>query len=142
MSVPCPKCGHDPSARVVGSWSFWCDREIESLNAHRVNAGAKWQQAAYRRDRDAWQLWMRFGMFSQKILNAKAKRRVKIVRQYSGRQRAFDKDNLAGGCKQLVDAMVRAALLVDDSERWCEIEYVQRKADKSGTWILVEEIES
>lgn len=39
--------------------------------------------------------------------------------------RKLDQDNLAGGCKALVDALVKAELLVDDSCDWVVLEYCQ-----------------
>lgn len=143
--VACERCGHDPSARVVASWSFFVDKEVESLNAHRVNAGAKWQQAAYRRERNNWSSWMMLCKSNERVPTATAKRRVRLVRQYTGRQRAFDRDNLIGGMKPCVDAMVRAGILAGDAEQWAEIDYAQRKGgpnERSGLWVIVEELEA
>lgn len=36
-----------------------------------------------------------------------------------------DYANLVGGCKGLVDALVTAGLLVDDSEKWVKVRYGQ-----------------
>lgn len=139
----CQRCGHDPDARIAARWSFFVDKEVQSLNAHHVNAGAKWQQAIYRRERDEWMLWMQAAKGNQMITRAQAKRRVRLVRMYTGRQRPFDVDNLIGGCKQVVDGMVRAGLLRDDSKQWAEIEYDQEKAgpkERSGLLVFIEEL--
>lgn len=140
----CERCGHNPDARVTASWSFFLDKEPRGLNARLVNGGTRWQQAAYRRERNEWLQWMRLARVNQRIPIATAKRRVRLVRQYTGRQRPFDVDGYIGGLKSAVDAMVQAALIVDDDKRWAEIEYVQRKGgpnERSGLWVIVEEIE-
>lgn len=55
---------------------------------------------------------------------------VEVVRYSAG---TLDTDNLAGGCKGLMDALVRLGLLHDDSPRWCVCTYRQEKATrKSG----------
>lgn len=140
VEVNCPRCGHDPGAIVVGSWTFTIPIEVESLNAHRVNAGAKWQQAAYRKRRDAWQQWMRAGRLNHKIPTATSKRRVTLTRLYNGRQRAFDDDNLSGGCKPIVDAMVSERLVVGDDAAGVELGYLQVKAERVGLVVLIEEL--
>lgn len=43
--------------------------------------------------------------------------------------RKLDYDNLAGGCKPLVDALVKAALVVDDTCDWVVVEYLQDKGE-------------
>jgi len=47
---------------------------------------------------------------------------VNIIRHGS---RALDKDNLAGGCKSLIDAIRRAGLIVDDSPKWVDLCFSQ-----------------
>lgn len=139
----CARCGHDPDAKVLASWSFFVDKEVGSLNAHRVNAGSRWQQAAYRRERDEWTRWMQVGKANNAIPSATSKRRVRLVRQYTGRQRAYDVDNLIGGAKACVDAMVRAGLLAGDTRELAEIEYDQKRGgpnERSGLWVFVEEL--
>ena len=66
---------------------------------------------------------------------AAVKRYVVITRRYATNQ--ADKDNIAGGCKPLVDALVKGGVLVDDSPRWCEIEYKQEQGN--GMVVEVEE---
>ena len=51
------------------------------------------------------------------------RRRVRIIS--FRRQRITDSANLVGGAKGLVDCLVRAGLLVDDSDRWASISYDQ-----------------
>ena len=56
--------------------------------------------------------------------SAKGKRRVTITRYSSG---TLDQGNLVGGCKPLIDAMVRLGLLVDDTPELLEDHYAQVK---------------
>ena len=51
------------------------------------------------------------------------KRTVRIT-SYRAR-RITDHANLVGGCKGLIDGLVRAGLLVDDSDQWIAAEYRQ-----------------
>ena len=48
-----------------------------------------------------------------------------VLLQCYRRQRCRDKANLEGGAKGLVDGIVRAGLLKDDSSDWCDIAYRQ-----------------
>ena len=52
--------------------------------------------------------------------------RVRITRVWGKGERAFDVDNLIGGCKSLVDAM-KVWLIIDDSPGKCNIVYKQVK---------------
>lgn len=53
--------------------------------------------------------------------------RVEITRHSVG---VLDQDNLVGGCKPLVDALVSAGLIVDDSPQWLSASYMQAKAER------------
>ena len=44
--------------------------------------------------------------------------------------RELDLDNLYGGVKPILDAMVELGLLVDDRPRWLDLTVTQRKPDK------------
>ena len=69
------------------------------------------------------------------IVPAKTKRKVEII---AYRKRLItDHANLVGGAKGLVDALVRAELLVDDSDRWCEITYRQKQDSVPQTLIEI-----
>lgn len=43
-----------------------------------------------------------------------------------------DHDNVVGGCKPLVDALVKCGLLTDDNPRACSITYAQSKEQRDG----------
>ena len=133
----CVKCGHDPDAVVERHWQFTLPLELESLNAHRVNSGAtRW---SYKRKRDGWAMALR-ATVPRAILAANGKRRVTLTRLMGKGQRAFDRDNLVGGAKGLVDAMVRVGLLLGDSAEHAEIHYDQERAATPGVRVLVEEL--
>lgn len=134
----CVRCGHNPEAVVTARWSKAFDREIKSLNESSTNKGAyRWQ---YKRDRDAWSWLLRAWHLEARIPIATRLRRVTITRSYTGRQREFDEGNFVGGCKGLVDALVRERLLVDDTRALAEIHYVQVKSTVSATEIVIEEL--
>ena len=97
----CLRCAFDPDATISASWSFFIDREIKSGNSHIVNAAVT--RFAYKRTRDAWQWEFRAVRQLQGTPSATKKRRVTLTRVYAGRCRAFDRDNLATGCKVVVD---------------------------------------
>ena len=55
---------------------------------------------------------------------AKGHRRVKITRRGS---RTLDHDNLVGGCKPLVDALVKVGLIENDTPALVTVEYAQER---------------
>lgn len=63
--------------------------------------------------------------------DAKGKRKVYITAFRT--QRCRDIGNLIGGAKSLIDGLVHAKLLVDDSTKWAEFVYHQEVASKSPT---------
>lgn len=115
------------------------DREVESLNARRVNVRG-WRGGEYKRNRDAWQWLFKIERVNRRIPTATGRRRVTLTRLYSGRQRAFDRGNLVGGCKMILDAMVRESLIVDDKAEYLEDHYAQRRSATSGIVVLIEEL--
>lgn len=88
-----------------------------------------------RRDRCAVALFARLAGLSA----AAGKRRVSVSITYSGRQQAADVDAY---WKSLLDALVAAGLLVDDSPAWCEIgEVRQARGETTATVIELENVE-
>lgn len=135
---PCVKCGFSPDAVVSARWEVVLDKRIESANNRTVNAGAtRWR---YAKQRDEWTSWIRAR--ARGILDARPseKRRVTITRRYAGRCRLLDKDNLVGGCKALVDAMVHEGVVHDDKPQWLELHVLQEQGAKNETHVLVEEL--
>lgn len=141
MSAACPRCGYDPSAAVRAAWSFVVERDPPTLNARIVNAGDS--RFRYAKERDLWVMEFRVQRVNHRIpradqmrfapgptphtMTSPPRRRVTLRRVWGGRQRERDKDNLIGGMKVVVDAMVLEGLLADDSAARAEIHYEQIK---------------
>ena len=102
-----------------------------------------------KRSRDGKKCEVMIRVRSRHIPKATGRRRLKII---SYRRRKMPDDaNLRGGCKGLVDACVRAGLLLDDRDSLALIEYEQhtlawtppeleRYAKKGCTTIEVEDL--
>jgi hypothetical protein len=134
----CRLCGGRPYAKVAASWTFRIDRDAPTQNVMGNNrGGGRW---AYKKERDAWV--SAFTLNKPWIPDAKSRRRVTITRCYSGQQKLRDHGNLVGGMKPVVDALVLCGLLKDDSPKWCEVYYHQRRVEKGerGTYITIEEL--
>lgn len=109
-------------------------KTIKSLN--RTQGGKTWQARHHRNktDRLEWEILLRSELIRNKVSQVLARmmanpllggvRHVHITRVWDKGERAFDKDNLIGGCKALVDAM-KGVLIVDDSPAKCSISYGQ-----------------
>lgn len=134
----CEKCGYDSSAKVTAQWTFVIDRDPPSLNERLHNQGAT--RFAYAKQRNEWASWFKLARNNNRIPIAKKRRRVTLTRVYCGRQQQRDRDNLAGGMKPCVDAMVVAGLLCDDSDRWVQINYAQERGEHRGLRVLIEEL--
>ena len=132
----CAMCEYDPALSVAGRWEFELVVEVQSANAHIVNGRvASW---AYRKRRDEWTMLMRVA--SRHIPGPTGKRRITLTRLYSGRQREWDRDNLVGGAKLVLDAAVKAGILIDDAKAFAEVHYLQERGERRGTRVLVEAI--
>lgn len=138
----CVKCGHDPDAVPTASWLLEIPYAVKSMNAHSVNAGTA--RFGYQRDRRVVTTALMVVRRSSRVPNAIARRRVTIARVMAHGQREFDRDNFHGGCKVVLDAMVREGLLVDDTAKWAQVFYEQMRGGTgitlSTTRILLEEL--
>lgn len=132
--MTCVKCGFNPEAIVAREWSFFIERRPPSLNDRLSNTGPR--AYMYRRERDAWCWLFRAMRLEHRIPGAMQRRRVTLTRLYCGREKERDRDNLIGGQKTCVDAMVSERLLMNDTSAAAEIFYAQRREDRSG--LLVE----
>ena len=133
----CPWCGDSPSASVRRVLSVETPREIVSTNAHRVNRGASMHE--YRRYRQGWARDLA-ALVPNTAKQATRKRRVVVTRFYGKGCRRFDARNFDS--KALIDALVSASVLVDDSPRWAVVHHVQAKAERHpSTRIEVYEFE-
>ncbi len=136
--MQCSKCGHDPSAKVVACWTFLIERDAPSLNARMVNSGPR--GFLYRRERDTWCWELRAVRLLRKMPKATGRRRVTLTRIYGGQQKERDVDNLIGGAKCVVDALVDEGMLKDDSPALAEIHYAQSHGRPRGMLFTIEEL--
>jgi hypothetical protein len=122
---------------------FFIPRQATSQNARRHNSKTGF---AYRKERERWLNDLRAqaaipSAVAHPSVWLPCKRRVMVTRLYCGRQRQLDYGNLVGGFKPAMDAMVQAGWLVDDSPRWLEDHYQQRRSDIfSGVEFRIEEL--
>lgn len=136
---PCAMCHYDAEQIVTQGWDLFIPREAPGMNARVINSGKS--AHLYRRERDAWCMWFRAERLRQRLPVATDKRRVVMTRLYGGRQQERDIDNLIGGMKCVVDAMVIEKLLVDDAPRFAELHYQQRaEPTKRGLEVRLEEV--
>ena len=141
QSSKCVRCGHDPSELVLATWSFLIERDPPSLNKRLYNAGPG--RHLYRQERDMWCWEFRAARLTRSIPKADGRRRVTLARLYGGRQQERDYDNLAGGMKAVVDAMVSEGLLTNDTPDQAEITYQQAVAktlESRGLLVLIESV--
>jgi hypothetical protein len=132
-------CGFSADQAVGRRWGLSLPKRVSSANLRTVNAGAsRWR---YAKERGEWCLLIRAAAaFDRSVLEATGKRRVTITRRYSGRCREMDRDNLLGGVKMLVDALVQEGALHDDKPAWLELHVLQQRAPVDVTHVLVEEL--
>ena len=73
---------------------------------------------------------------------------IKVTRLWGKRKRAFDIDNLYGGCKFILDALKAKnglGVIQDDSPRYAKLEVEQRKYELDsvgGVEIFVKEVDN
>jgi hypothetical protein len=76
-----------------------------------------------------------------KIPDATGKRRLTIIRHG---KRALDQDNLAAGCKSLIDCLKERRLILDDCPVCCELVFEQVPCGKltAFTVLILEDVAS
>lgn len=80
-----------------------------------------------------WSFALAIGFSAADASKANGKRKLTIERR--GR-RLLDEDNLAGGCKFVIDAVKKLGYLVDDDPAWLELVVTQstiKRADSPHT---------
>lgn len=136
----CAMCGFDPQATVIGAYEFHIDKEAPSLNDRIVNTGVR--RHVYARERDEWCMWLRERRLALRIpfqaSDIGSRRRVHLVRVFDGRKRERDRDNLIGGMKAIVDALVLEHLLVSDAPSSAELHYSQERGAPAGVRFRIE----
>lgn len=100
-------------------WTFTIPYEIPSQNAFR---GAKW--FSIKKEVDRIYFLIRHYTAQIKIPEPTGKRRLLLTAYRT--KKCTDKANLVGGAKYLVDAIVRAKLLIDDNDDMVDIIYEQK----------------
>ncbi len=99
--------------------SFAIPYEVPSQNVRE-----RWHWRRQRREVASCADLVRYFAHAAGVADATGPRRLKIT---SYRRRLItDRANLVGGCKGLVDGLVRARVLVDDRDQLAELEYEQR----------------
>jgi hypothetical protein len=137
----CKACGYDDDLAVAKSWSGLISRAAKSGNAIGSSGrGAKgWK---YKNERKAYArvliVWTPCAP-----TKAEKKRRVYITRYWGKGKRAYDIDNLAWGLKPLMDEIKANGWIKEDSPKWVERIYMQKKSetDKDYIQIVIEELE-
>ncbi len=104
--------------------------KIKSLN---VLNREHW--AVKRRSKQEYQIFIRNQMRLKKIskCNHKQKFKLQII---SYRKKLLDKDNLYGGCKGLIDALISEGFIFDDSPEYIDLTVEQHKAKEYQTVIV------
>jgi len=121
--MKCIACNYDPDLLITHTDTVILDHAVFSLNTTGTNTK---NNRAYRKQRKTWaRLLLR--EYSG-LKRATAKRRISITRLWGKGKRAYDYGNLVGGLKPLLDEIVRAGLLLDDSPKCCADYYYQYKA--------------
>lgn len=101
------------------------------LEVPSMNKRERMHWAQQRREVSGWTQWLMYAMRPGRLDVATGKRRVHI--HAFRRQRCRDEANLIGGCKGLIDGLVRAGLLVDDDRAHATFTYAEDVASKSPT---------
>ena len=89
--------------------------------------------AEKRRNKKTYALLIRNQMRLRKVPKAKEEKHTLIITSY--RKRKLDPDNLVGGCKQLIDALVDEDFIFDDSAKYIDLQVEQHKAPENLTII-------
>lgn len=116
--MKCVMCGYNNEAVVLNAWAFYVPQGLPTQNdITKVN------RFEYKRTRDIWHKYLLAIKMGARIPDAYDKRRVTVYRAMGYRRSAYDRVNFMGGCKPVIDAMVKVAMLIDDSAAHMEDHY-------------------
>lgn len=121
---------------VRQSWSFTIPLNMPSANVmHRRG----FNHHVYQRLRnDILMLVMTYGQWVPK---ATGPRKVTVIRLIGKGGRKYDLDNLVGGgCKPLLDVLVKQKLLLGDAPHQVVVAYEQERGKEHGTRVEIEEM--
>lgn len=136
----CGSCRQPLPALYGVLWHFVISLPPPSQNKVSGNKGGHKAQKAYKKYRDDYQFLLQVWKNQLKIPDATGRRRVHITRLFKGKAQKYDRGNLIGGCKPLLDAMTRCNLLVDDKEEFVEDHYDQERGKETGVRIIIQDM--
>lgn len=118
---------------VRQSWTFDIEMNMPSANTVKRHLWGGRDRTWYSRFKKdlAWMLKLK----AQWVPRATGPRKVTVTRLIDKSGKRYDQDNLVGGCKMLLDAMVQQGLLRGDAEKDVTVEYRQEKRSGGGTRI-------
>ena len=90
--------------------------------------------AVKRKAKQTYQLFIRNQMRLQKIKAAKQKKYKLVILSY--RKKKLDYDNLVGGCKHLIDALIEEGFIFDDNPDYIDLNIAQYIAKEYQTIII------
>ena len=90
--------------------------------------------AVKRKAKQTYQLFIRNQMRLQKIKAAEQKKYKLVILSY--RKKKLDYDNLVGGCKHLIDALIEEGFIFDDSPDYVDLKVEQYKSKEDHTMII------
>jgi hypothetical protein len=115
----CPACDFDGRTQVALVGELQVLISFPSQNQLGANSrGASGYH--YRKLRQEFASALHTQLAAYTIARATLKRRVWLTRYYRPGKRPYDRYNLHGGSKAIVDVLVTRGLLVDDTEQWFE----------------------
>ena len=127
----CSICDSSLKSYSDDCYQFTIDCKIYSQNVI-YNKGSYSSMRRYRSLRDEYIFSIKRVMVELRIPDAIGRRRIHVVRQFGKGKRKFDRGNLIGGCKPLLDAMRACSFIVDDTVLMIEDHYSQVKS-KNGS---------
>ena len=128
----CKACNFDPELCVENTYILFLDQSAQSLNSVGVNSK---NNRGYRGARNRWARTL--NKHSTFLTKAKKYRRIYFCRYWGKGKRAYDYGNLVGGFKPLLDEIVRAGYLIDDSPKYCSEYYTQYKSKTGKDYVEV-----
>ena len=88
------------------------------------------------KNKQIWALLIRNQMRLRKIRKTKEKEKFTVSILCYKKDRLYDTDNVWGGCKQLLDAMVSEDFIYDDAPEYLDLKVQQIKAKESHTMVI------
>ena len=107
---------------------------VTPIRIQSRNVLDKLHWAAKGRMKQEYALLIRNQITRKKVSKAKKKKYKLIILSY--RKRKLDYDNLVGGCKQLIDALIQEGFIFDDSPDYIDLKVQQFTAKEYQTIII------